>query len=740
MFTINYNEIEGIFDIHEEYNTSATASTPDATPYFNIINDELIISFTNLQKVKKLTKFSYDTIGVTDSRFLKTTYRLSRNGTSWSQWFDLPETIIEFPPIDPLDPLFIDIKWIRLGSNTKGTIRLVEYTIEGELDIDISTGSVNLSPGESQIIKPPYIYKVFKLTDIEIISPTGYDSASIKWRYSQDNSRTWSEWEPLTKENITTKRLTPTRFFQVEYLIENNGEMPVKIQDINLVGNFQNVSLDYKKSNLYGIRECCQSNLNGTFDENGNFIPNTNLNQGGGGSGGNGSGSGNCDTTSLYAGMTPEQIANLYNPYNQNAATDLLNKLSNDAQQVFGHPVIYFVTDPDIKGQDYTMHEYQLYNIVCQGDLKIAVANNEFPDNQIVMNQFDLDLFNTMEVHVTKQQFKQLFGPQRRPSKEDFLYFCTLNRMYIVDHATQFRGFNNTAVYYKLILKKYNKKSNVQAGTQEIQNKLDMLTQNSTIDSLFGIENTLDKLSIANKPQQRVLTKDPIRLFYNSKIDRELVENSTTVISKTHYELFSIGQGEVAVEYFNLDPVLLVSDNIGYMLWFSINNYIDDEVFNFIKYYDDANNLGWKVNLSNNNIEVVLNTDIYNFTVDLEENVWYCYVLNFDQRQRKIEQYLYKRNVDYEEDASRLSSTVLRLLHKDIQIMSIQEYELENINPTILGSDMKMTNIRLFSNIIPEEEHNKILNQSIIGNDSKYLIFGDNANTRLYLPNYPLNE
>jgi hypothetical protein len=48
-----------------------------------------------------------------------------------------------------------------------------------------------------------------------------------------------------------------------------------------------------------------------------------------------------------------------------------------------------------------------------------------------------------------------------------------------------------------------------------------------------------------------------------------------------------------------------------------------------------------------------------------------------------------------------------------------------------------MTNIRLFSEIIPISEHNKILNQYIIADDSKYLIFADNANTKIVLPYFP---
>jgi hypothetical protein len=167
-----------------------------------------------------------------------------------------------------------------------------------------------------------------------------------------------------------------------------------------------------------------------------------------------------------------------------------------------------------------------------------------------------------MEAHITKQQFKEIFGPQRRPSKEDFLYFCNVNRMYQVDHAQQFRSFNNAAVYYKLILKKYTQKSKCQGRYCRYKNKLDMLTQNSTVDELFGIENKLDKLAIANKEQFKPLTRDTIRLNLIAKIDKELVENGSTIISKSNYDLSSITFGEVGVEYLNLDPILKVSDNI----------------------------------------------------------------------------------------------------------------------------------------------------------------------------------
>lgn len=745
MYDVVNNLDDGIIIISDQFDINAATGSSDATPYFNAPEEEYVIQFSNLQNVKEITKFEYDTLGLSDERYLLQYYRVSRDGINWSDWLDLKRYLDNFPVIDPLDPFFLEIKWIRKGISTLGSIRLLEYRIEGELqrpedDSDI----VSIPTSGTKIISNPFIYKVFKITDLEIISPshfTGFPpGVELEYRYSQDSTRTWSEWEPLTKENITTVSINPIRFFQIEYKVTNNSGVTVTIQDINLIGDFQNVSADSQKSNLFGIRDCCSSKLNGTFDANGNFIPNSNLNSLSGGDD-------SCSTDAFNEMSTDEQ-AQLYNPYQQNTASQLLNKLSADAEQMFGHRVVYFVTDPDKKGQDHTLNEYQLYNVVCEGEIKISIEGNNFPDSQIIMNQFDLNLFETMEAHITKKQFKKIFGVQRRPSKEDFLYLCDVNRMYQVEHAQQFRNFNNTAVYYKLILKKYTQKANIQAGSIDIKNKLDQLTKNTTIDELMGVEQTKDKAAVANKQQFAPLTREPIRLEYFAQIDKELVENSSTIISKAHYDLSSVAYRNVAVRYKNLDPILRVSDNLGFQVWFNVNNYIQDEIYNFISNYDSVNSLGWKAELQNDTMTVTLNSDQYTFDIaaytsgdptGLFEETWYCYVVNIDQRQRKLEQFIYKRNVEFEEDAPNLPNTLLHQVYKNVQDITPVEYQLE-VYPEILASDMKITNIRMFIDVIPENVHNKVLNQYIIRDDSKYLVFADNATTRLYLPKFPLFE
>lgn len=764
----------GEISITEEYNISATQSEIDATPYFLHIDEEYGISFINLEKVEKFTKFEFETIGTLQSRYLESSYRISRNGTSWTNFLSFEEintsqrilatnsttytvtknefVINNFPPFDPLDKMWVDIKFIRKGNKTDGSLRLLNFQLDGELLRNDQSENVLILPGKDVIIKPPFVFKVFKIDDVEVITSSNLSDMDIKYRFSQDNSRTWTQWEPLTKENISTKRINPIRFFQIEYLVTNNSSSNIKIQDINLIGDFQNVTLDYKKTNLYGIRECCQSNLvanadgssnPGAVDENGNFIPNT-----------SGVLDGQTCVNGDYQPRTAEDLAKLYNPYQQTQANNLLNQLSNDAVDVFGHAVEYFITDPDGKGIDHSLHEYGLFNIICYGNLKVSVDGNQFPDNQITMNQFDLNLFDSFEVHITKESFKMLFGVEKRPGKEDLVYFCDINRLFIVDHAQQFRNFNNYAVYYKVVLKKYNKSANVKAGEQSIKDRINQLTNNSTIDQLFGIENAQDKSAVANKKQQQPLTRDPIRIYLdggirlNSIIVKGLIENSTTIISKQHYDFSDVINTSSIVKYKNVSSILKVSDNLGFYIWFNIKNYIVGENYNFFNFYDSINNLGWKANLSSDSVTVQLNGDNYIWNLsgnsgadDLNENVWYCYVLNIDQRQRKMSQYIYKRNVDDDEEdkAKLLNSTILKLVYSDERVITPIEYELIDIKAEIQNSDMKATNIRLFSDVIPESEHNKILNQYIIADDAKYLIFADNASMKLNLPNFPYN-
>jgi hypothetical protein len=68
---------------------------------------------------------------------------------------------------------------------------------------------------------------------------------------------------------------------------------------------------------------------------------------------------------------------------------------------------------------------------------------------------------------------------------------------------------------------------------------------------------------------------------------------------------------------------------------------------------------------------------------------------------------MYIRNVDDEDQAGRLTSTILRKVYSKSEDIVPIDYQID-ITPKILGSDMKVTNIRLFTDVIPEDTHNKI--------------------------------
>jgi hypothetical protein len=755
MLQIISNPTTGELTLSNSWQISATG--PSGPPSFSLPNDEYIHSFVELENVETLKNFKFDYTGQTETRYLAVYYRISRDNQNWTVWLPITDNILSlrsdsvsfynnearitnFPPFSSKDPMYLDLRFLRSGTSTIGSIKLLEYELKGSLERNISNGlsEVTVTPStDPVIIKPPFIYKVFRIDDVEILSNSTLDvDFTVKYRFSQDYGRSVSDWEFLTKENIKSVRITPIRFFQIEYFIEVTNSS-VTIYDINLIGDFQNVSLDYFKTNLYGIRQDCNCLKLGIVNDPSTFsgtYPGTEI-----------------KTMPEIAAsplpqLTEEEKTNLFKPYQLDAATSLLDKMSNDANSIFGHEVLYFLTDPDKKGIDYTFHEYQLYNFVSECLIKVSVEGNQFPENTGAINQFDLSLFDSFEIHITKKVFKESFGSDKRPSKEDFLWFCEINKMFLVEHSQAYRSFNNNAIYYKLMLKKYNQKANVIGANKTISDKLNSLTRNSTVDELFGLENQQDKKSTSLQEQFRPLTQDPVRAQISANIVREYVYNAENIISMNHYDLSSISftptQSSPAVIYQNFKTYFEIGSNLSFICWFNINNYTINDRYQLFNYYDEVNSLGFKVLINNDVVNVKWNSATYSMSLSnsLNEEVWYGYLLNINQRQRTITQYIYKRNVDDEEDAEQLNSTILRRLYKIEQTLIPDTFRLENVQASLQSGDMKLTNIRLFSEVVPENEVDKILNQNILRDDTKYLMLGDNANKKLSLPNFSIGQ
>jgi hypothetical protein len=148
MYQINRNPTEGTIQLSDSWSISATGSS--AAPQLLQPGDEFVFSYIELEGVEKFKTFTYDYLGRTENRFLETFYRISRDGQSYTNWLSLAPSIGNFPDIGA-NQIWIDIKFVRRGTSTVGSIKILEYTLNGTLARNVVQGDqpINLTTEES---------------------------------------------------------------------------------------------------------------------------------------------------------------------------------------------------------------------------------------------------------------------------------------------------------------------------------------------------------------------------------------------------------------------------------------------------------------------------------------------------------------------------------------------------------------------------------------------------------------
>lgn len=740
---------------------------------------------------------------------------------------------------------------IYIGDNNTS----ITFSISGEYEFNWTDGPFTLVGNVNEVVfVPADIYKIFSVSDYQVMADD-VTNLELHYRVTQDNGRTYSKWEPLNKSNISTYKFNTLRFARIEYKVKliYPSDVPNNIYDIMIIGDFQNVSANYLKTNRYGIRQdCVTSYLNGPGNSgtsgssgiiggSGNCAWNINTSLSGdtyGTASGNGTPTRamsdydlnmnfwtqglscyssdpnksygsltttvNADGTTTTTGinnpgnnissaLAAENAANsstLWNPYDITQIMNYANLMANQINSIFAWDVDYHLTDPDSNGIDFVLHEYQLFNIIDMKKVKILVPENKFPDNMIKFNQFSLDLFDTFEIHILKDEFKNKFGIDKRPSENDIIFFCNINRLFYVKHSQIFRDVMNAGYYYKVILEKYEQKANIRNLHEESKSLLDVITKNTTMDELFGVEKTNEENTIANLEQFKPFTFDPMRYVVNNKVLRveQSLYNGNFDFSKTHYDFKDV-ICKTAIIYKKTDNLLLESSNRSIICWFNFNNDWDPEKpskkaiehynidqktnFWFLDNFDKTNNKGYRLWYFKGNINFQLNEQYYKIICDssasLLTNIWYALVINIDQRQKTINMKIYTRENDYNitffhpdtyqkeiiewtdttgytylinngfkpvnNEELRNSSTEYALI-KESYYENIQTQSFEHDNDIIIeGSNIKYTNLRILNDVIPENETFNILNQFYINNAEK-VILTDNADKNIYTENY----
>lgn len=279
----------------------------------------------------------------------------------------------------------------------------------------------------------------------------------------------------------------------------------------------------------------------------------------------------------------------------------LHNDMNNFLNREYGVEVLYFRTEPDLDTVDAFLNEYSLHNVANAGGtcLRVVIPDNLIPEPKHGYDEWGID-FDTFEIHISKDYFEEIFGANKKPRNEDFMYFKFLNRMYTVGSNYLGHGVNESANFYVLTLKTYDDNTSVAKDEETTE-----LLENNLVshENIFGEKIEDEKIDVVNEQQnsQKTLADDIVRDLINEsmQIKDECVFNNGTVMLKWFYDMTNIGFDEVAVRY-KLSHHLLEGESWGNSLWIniptidpptqSLNVIIQERVdFNTVKLVFDKN-------------------------------------------------------------------------------------------------------------------------------------------------------
>jgi len=704
------------------------------------INDSYILQhYKPLEKIIELNSFNVD-----NSIDFEFNYRWSFDNTNFSNFIPIND-FIDFPL--GTDKIWIQIQIIYNGLDTG---YLKEITIEGKREINEFYQPTNIGSGSHIKFTNTDTYKVYSLNDFEIFLSSGNVSdLNLYFRYTQTQGRHWTEWIKLTKENLQASKFERLKFCNFEFGFHNIGNEDIGLYDLELIGNFQNITADYSTTARLGIKSQCDPLLQESDCDDGSksCVPcsqgltpwNQNLN--------------NCNSCEL------NNVVNLNDRTVMMGQISTYEILNQYVQEKNSWKIKYILTDTDKKGTDYVLHEHTIKNMILMKDFNIIVPNNQFPVENANFNGLDFDLIQSFEIHIMKNKFKQMFGLEFRPSEGDGIYFCDLNQLWEIEQMFPHRGLMNTEIYYRVLLKKWNDKSSRKpAKTQEgevIGNFLDEITSFTSLGKLFDIDvnseikqNTKDKdsLSVSNPNQQNTDTTIMTLIKNTNSVvsyNNEEIWNASLTISKSQYKIPIKSKGIKSVEYNYKDNIIGKADNRSISFWFKTEDYKPEHDYTIISNYDYNDNLGYRVNIFDGLLTVTINNLSYSLPIaNISNNKWYVMLINIDQIREKVELSIYTRQ---NENGKVLTDSQLLLFIKKEYDFIPQAYSIDTdifiggcdtMSNDVNKNNWYLTNLTIWNQPIPKgTKRNILLNQYLV-HDSHLTILVDSCDKPLILPFY----
>lgn len=197
-----------------------------------------------------------------------------------------------------------------------------------------------------------------------------------------------------------------------------------------------------------------------------------------------------------------------------------------------------------------------------------------------------------------------------------------------------------------------------------------------------------------------------------------------------------------SVPQFNSDTV----QNLSYTAMFNLNT--GSDVVQFLNGYDNESQKGFKISgqfskyfndepEGDFTLSVDVNSTNKSATVaNLKSGEWYAMVVSISNEFNQCGIYIYSMA---EDSADVINHNEFNIVLESKASIPLSEFNLPNSKYYIPSSNMWIANIRLFNTMIKEDQHEFILSQQYIKDESKLLII-DNCKPQLNLPYIAKNK
>ena len=260
----------------------------------------------------------------------------------------------------------------------------------------------------------------------------------------------------------------------------------------------------------------------------------------------------------------------LWTPYkHMEKAFEIWKNSSERINDMFGHWVYYFKTEPNTNTKSVTFKQYTMHNVVDMKMIKVSVPGNNMPSGRNQYSEFGITLPDEFNISILTESFQKAFGYDAIPNENDYLYMPITGKMYSINAIYETKGFMQKSVMYDAILAIYSKAENVDDSNFDFSEFIDTIPEGATSQS------ELDDIDISAKDYMNVQLCDAYRKFIHKNLEfiYNPLEIQGVTLFQNMYNLASLNRNELAVQY-NLKFVenkLAVTQNVSLSFWIYTN-------------------------------------------------------------------------------------------------------------------------------------------------------------------------